>query len=1013
MKRTITGFSLLLVLSSSLFGQEEVSGPRSPGDAQSTFVLHPDCAINIVASEPDVIDPVHVEFGPDGRLWVVEYSDYPNGPEASQPGASRIRVLTDVDGDGRYENPVIFAEKLLFANGLMLWKDGAFVTSNGKVLFLRDTTGDGRADEQQVWFEGFITENPQLRHNHPTLAIDNWIYISNGLRSGVVTIGPDHPFRTGDEKSVNLSGRDFRFDPLSNRFDAPSGPGQFGLTFDDFGNRFSCTNRNPNNMYMLEPAHLSRNPKLRVSKVFQEVSPSGPASKLFPIARTWTTSNLHANTFTAACGVLIYRGNELNSKFYGNSFTCDPTGNLVHRDVLSQNGSTFNSKPGRDGIEFLATKDEWFRPVNLHNGPDGALYVVDMYRAVIEHPQFMPEELKTRSDLGLGTDRGRIWRVVSRQDQQSNRVPNAFKEPSLDGLIPLLSHANAWHRDTARRLILEGDFDGTVAALSAVANDHANPNAAMIAQHLLNRIQQNGNSAAERTVLNVPSVEDGAIVDSRLLSTQIQLANQANNAAQYQSQWQQLLSLATSKSRPNWLDDHVVYQLMLAHNLYVRSDETSAQIAQLLSSKRCDHWLRTATLLGVGDATSKVRDGLLNEIVAVNHAEQFDHETALASLSELLALSPTVDFLTDAKLKLTASQKWSLAVRAFQANRSLAVNWIPSASKSSPESLQSAIQVCREAEAAVRDEAASDTVRVTAIRFMAWNNSRRASEVITASGVPVNEPFPNFTACLIDVLHSKESPTVHQAAIAALGQQGEPAGIDALANAYPQATPTTRRALISALATTGPGASRLLDEVEAKRVPVLDVSSGIVNSLKRNKTFGKRAASLLTVPVDANRAKIIAEFKACLKLKSDPLRGRSIFEKNCATCHKVGKVGVDVAPDISDSRTKTREFLLTNILDPNRAIDNNYFSFTILDTDGRVHTGIITSETETSITLKQPEGKVITLQRDEIEELKNNGVSLMPVGLEKTINDQQMADLISYIKNWRYLDGLVPKDVIK
>jgi putative membrane-bound dehydrogenase-like protein len=357
-------------------------------------VLPDDLRIELVAAEPDVVDPVAITFDPDGRLWVVEMSDYPNGPREDHrtdnvhgsPEAdprvhglplSRVRVLSDADGGGRYGDPVTFADRLVFANGLLLWKDGLLVTTDGDVLFLRDTDGDGAADEREVWFTGFKRDNPQLRANHPTLGVDNHIYIASGIRGGEV-IAARADWAAG-AKPVSLSGRDFRFDPLSGAYESVSGVGQFGLCFDDFGNRFVCSNRHPCNHIVLEDRYLARNPYQAVPQVHAEVSPAAEKSRLYPISRIWTTSNLHANQFTAACGLLIYRGDALPAEYHGNSFTCEPTSNLVHRDVLTPQGATFTSRPGRAEIEFLATKDEWFRPVNLTHGPDGALYVVDMY----------------------------------------------------------------------------------------------------------------------------------------------------------------------------------------------------------------------------------------------------------------------------------------------------------------------------------------------------------------------------------------------------------------------------------------------------------------------------------------------------------------------------------------------------------------------------------------------------------------------------------------------------------
>ncbi len=160
---------------------------------------------------------------------------------------------------------------------------------------------------------------------------------------------------------------------------------------------------------MLTPA---RNPLLAIGSVVNDVAPAGELSRVFPLVAAWTTSNLHAGQFTAACGVTIYRGDALAGEFNGNAFVCEPTGSLVHREIIVPRGVSFASRPATEGKEFLASDDPWFRPVNLEIGPDGALYVVDMYRGVIEHPQFMPSELQTRPDLRDGDDRGRIYRIV-------------------------------------------------------------------------------------------------------------------------------------------------------------------------------------------------------------------------------------------------------------------------------------------------------------------------------------------------------------------------------------------------------------------------------------------------------------------------------------------------------------------------------------------------------------------------------------------------------------------------
>jgi putative membrane-bound dehydrogenase-like protein len=358
----------------------QVRSPVSPQESLAHFVVPPGLKVELAAHEPNVIDPIAIRFDELSRMWVVEMRDYPAGIPGKK-GGSRISVLEDADNDGCYETATVFAEGLPFATGLQPWKGGVFVTMAGRVAYMKDTTGDGKADVNETWYTGFAEGNTQLRANHPTLALDNHIYIANGLRGGTIANA-----KRPKDKPISISGMDFRFDPFTGKCDAVSGAGQFGLAFDDYGNRFVCSNRNPAIHIVLEDRYLQQNPLVAVDAVAHDVAKAGDESRVFPITRAWTTSNLHAGQFTAACGLKIYRGDALPSEFYGNIFVCEPTGHLVHREIMKPHGVTFTSHSPYEGAEFLASRDEWFSPVNLETGPDGALYVVDMYRAVIEHP---------------------------------------------------------------------------------------------------------------------------------------------------------------------------------------------------------------------------------------------------------------------------------------------------------------------------------------------------------------------------------------------------------------------------------------------------------------------------------------------------------------------------------------------------------------------------------------------------------------------------------------------------
>ena len=239
-------FGVLLLVCSipvAFTDARDFESPLSPEESLEHFKLAPGLKIETAVSEPLVVDPVAIRFDERGRMWVVEMRDYPHGPAEGESPRSRIVVLEDRNADGKYEHSTIFADKLLFATGIQPWKGGVFVTMAGEVAYMKDTNGDGKCDHRETWYKGFAQENTQLRANHPRLGLDNKIYIANGLRGGAVVDARDP-----SSKPVSIRGMDFRFDPFTREFEAVSGVGQFGLTIDDHGNRFVCTNRNPPNI---------------------------------------------------------------------------------------------------------------------------------------------------------------------------------------------------------------------------------------------------------------------------------------------------------------------------------------------------------------------------------------------------------------------------------------------------------------------------------------------------------------------------------------------------------------------------------------------------------------------------------------------------------------------------------------------------------------------------------------------------------------------------------------------
>ncbi|NBV33560.1 MAG: hypothetical protein EBR81_07185 [Proteobacteria bacterium] len=394
---------------------EPLSSPLSPQAAREAFVVAPGLRVDLVAAEPLVTSPCAFAFDQRGRLFVAENRGYPIGPKEGEAPAGVIAMLEDTDGDGRMDRRTVFADGLTFPNGVLPWNGGLIVTCAPDVLFLRDSHGSGHADERRVLLTGFgITGSTQLRVNCPTIGPDGWIYLAAGLSGGTLSC-PEHPERP----SLKMTG-DVRFNPETLEVENLDGRSQYGMSFDAAGRRFICMNRLPVQQVVLSSKWLRRNPTLTFSETVQDCSERSVQSglgggsagvRLFPVSSNITTADSHAGSFSAACGIHIWRGGNLPAVYTGCAFSCDPTGNLVHADKLVPHGAAFAAEPLLNGMEFLASRDDWFRPVYLARGPDQSLYVADMYRKIIEHPDYLPQEVRKHTDFEAGKELGRIWRV--------------------------------------------------------------------------------------------------------------------------------------------------------------------------------------------------------------------------------------------------------------------------------------------------------------------------------------------------------------------------------------------------------------------------------------------------------------------------------------------------------------------------------------------------------------------------------------------------------------------------
>lgn len=434
--------------------------PKSPEEALASFRVRPGFRVELAAAEPVVIDPIAFDWGADGRLWVVEMRDYPLGLDGKgQPGGV-VKVLDDTNGDGRYDKATIFLDGIPFPSSVMPWRKGVLIAAAPNLFYAADTNGDGRADVQRTLFTGFTPGNQQHRFNGFEYGLDGWLYAANGDSGGTVK-----SLATG--KVISISGRDFRFRPDTGEMEAVSAESQFGRHRDDWGNWFGNYNAAWLWHVTLPEHYLRRNSKLAVTSVKHDLANYENSTRVFPASAAMVRPNQpwSLNHVTSACSPCPYRDDYFGPDFATSVFISEPVHNAVHREALTRDGSGFVSHraAGEEQSEFLASTDNWFRPTTLKIGPDGALYIADMYRFVIEHPEWISPEMQARLDLRAGADQGRIYRVVP-EGRERRVIPNLAQLGTLE-LVRAMDSTNGWQRDTVQRLLTEQKDPAANAAL--------------------------------------------------------------------------------------------------------------------------------------------------------------------------------------------------------------------------------------------------------------------------------------------------------------------------------------------------------------------------------------------------------------------------------------------------------------------------------------------------------------------------------------------------------------------
>ncbi|MAT11117.1 MAG: dehydrogenase [Rhodopirellula sp.] len=925
--------------------------------------------VELVAAEPLVMDPVAFDWGADGRLWVVEMADYPLGLDDNGKHGGRIKYLEDTNHDGQYDKATVFVDNLGFPSDVMTWKNGILVTAAPNIWYFEDTDQDGKADVKSILFEGFAEGNQQHRVNGLRWGLDNWIYLANGDSDGVV-----HSIKTGQR--INIAGRDLKLRPDTGEMIALAGETQHGRNRDDWGNWWGANNSNPMFQFVMTDHYHARNP---------HVAPPGSRhavatiqnSPLFPVSRImshWEGYRPPApgqpSRFTSACSTTMYRDTLLGANVNRSMLVSEPVHNLIHRRHIRMNGLLMHSsKPeAEDNTEFLRSTDSWFRPTTIRTGPDGALYFADIYRLVIEHPEWIDDQTEKELDLREGSDKGRIYRIVPEDTPlRPYNFPARTDQPQF---VKDLSHPNGWVRDHAHMQLVWNQGDHTIDnQLTATALKNRSPLARLHALSVL----------SGRDSLDVQTVVE-ALKDehAEVRRLAIRLSEGLADTAKAPVISEVLLRLGKTEQAPQVL-------LQLAYSLgEFKTAEVPLSLATILqrqpdnryivgaalssTSTRSTEVLRHYQILTGNTPNTTILSGLLATSLAANE------QNAISRLAQQLLTSET-----------GPPQIWQFA----------ALNRVQQLLEQQDTNLQETLG--KPAEKEILQQFSSQA-RVLATNDDQPIEGRRAAfEFLLATSANIDIP-------ILRALLTPQTPTdLQTVAIAFINRHASGEITQSLLEDWTSIDPLISDQLITVLIRDTESTRVLLEAVKAKTLKPDSFNATHRQTLLAHPVEEIRSEALIFfgMTTDNQRQDLIKRYlTVTLQEGGDVTRGEELFTKNCSACHRLNNKGAAVGPNLHGLKNKSSEFLTTHILDPNKAVEDKFRNYSILTIRGKIITGLVTEQTAISLTVTAAKGEATTILRKDIEEdgLKRTGQSMMPVGLEKFLSPEGMTDVISFIQ---------------
>lgn len=964
--------------------------PLEPDGAIRSFAVKDGFSLQLTASEPLITDPVAAAFDEDGRLYVVEMNDYPYTDKSTdKPGVERtsdlpigkVRLLEDVDDDGVFDRSTIFARDLSWPTGVAVYRGGVFVAATPDVWYLKDDDGNGQAEIRRKIFSGFRKLNVQAVVNNLIWGLDHRIYGAGGTNGGNIVSGLDATIA-----AQTISRNDFCFDPGTPRMELLSGGARFGNTFDDSGNRFICNIRNPIQHVVLPLHALKRNPALSAGSPLNDVAVAGDQIPVFRASppEPWRLINAarlssqgdprmprsekNAQGFmTSASGVTVYRGDAYPPEFRQQILLAEVAGNLIHRQKVEPTGVTFSSQRIDDQSEFVTSTDNWFRPVNFVHAPDGTLYVLDMYRETIEHPWSMPDDLKALLDLENGRDRGRIYRLTPPQFHR--RGTPQLSLAATEQLVELLQHPNAWHRDTAHRLLFERQDSQAVASIRRVLHDDSSDLGRLHALWTLHGMNQLSDGDL------LAGFDDPA---AGVREHSVRLAEASRSSAPTEELLSGILRLANDTA------PRVRFQVALSLGQF--SDNRCADALESIATRDADDpWTVNAALSSSGTLAPRMLARLLQD------SELFTTAGHLPLLRQLAIVTGVRNDSAELAAVGTGFQNLPPGMRrkAIAAEVLLALD---EGLRRSGSRLSAAWQ--NSGALAVLSE------HVDSARTILQNSHLPVAERLTALQMLGCGDPESVQKAVTPLLTTQQPPEIQAAAVRALAAIQDENTAEELLAVFSGSTPSVQYEIVEALANHNQRIPALLNAVSDGRIAAAQITPIRRNLLLNhaNEEIRVRAQQLLAVDRETPRQQVLEQFRDAATIPGDVVRGKAMFGRECSTCHRVGNAGFDVGPSLITVQHRSPSELLTQILDPNREVGPGFMQFVVALHDGQVLTGMITEESSANLTLKRAENKQDVVQRESISEIRGTGLSLMPEGLEKKLALQDLADVIAFLR---------------